>query len=220
MPMPSDSELGGPASKPTAAAEVAEQISNTGVKTWSAIKGGAATGWKGITSVGKDTSKPGSGTASPRTPTSKGEERKQKQPTKPNDPCCYDARARSIIWVAATAMGLRGLDVIMAEKVLAQSIFFLVSEGQREAKAAGEADPLAPSSYDEASRGDWMNKTSNDRLEKEKSKASWGKWAAAGSGFVLGAVALGVTGGLAAPLVLPALAGLSGFAFLATTGGE
>lgn len=47
----------------------------------------------------------------------------------------------------------------------------------------------------------------------------WKKWAVAGGGFALGGVVLGVTGGLAAPLIVPTLAGITGVTFLATSGG-
>lgn len=54
---------------------------------------------------------------------------------------------------------------------------------------------------------------------QESRRSNWRKWAAASGGFALGGVILGVTGGLAAPLVVPALAGLTGITFLATSGG-
>lgn len=41
----------------------------------------------------------------------------------------------------------------------------------------------------------------------------------AGSGFAIGGAIIGLTGGLAAPLVVPTLAGLTGVTFLATSGG-
>lgn len=58
----------------------------------------------------------------------------------------------------------------------------------------------------------------SDAVEESK-KSNWKKWAAASGGFAIGGVILGVTGGLAAPLVVPALAGLTGITFLATSGG-
>ena len=50
-------------------------------------------------------------------------------------------------------------------------------------------------------------------------KTNWTKWAAMGAGAAGGGALIGVTGGLAAPLVAPALVGLTGISFLATSGG-
>jgi hypothetical protein len=41
---------------------------------------------------------------------------KDKAPLKPNETCHYDARARSIIFVALTAMNVQGMDIWMAEQ--------------------------------------------------------------------------------------------------------
>jgi hypothetical protein len=132
---------------------------------------------------------------------------------------------------------------MLAEKVIAQSVYFIMAEGQRATKEAGQKDPLAslpagatvdPRTGDVvrhdsegedaeqttgAARKEWMNSASNTAVAREKGRGNWGRWAATGAGFALAGVALGVSGGLAAPLVLPALAGLTGVAFLATTGG-
>lgn len=42
----------------------------------------------------------------------------------------------------------------------------------------------------------------NDAVTEQR-KMGWKKWAVAGGGFALGGVVLGVTGGLAAPLIVP-----------------
>lgn len=75
------------------------------------------------------------------------------------------------------------------------------------------------SSSSEGSRRAWMNSASRHAIAREAGKGNWGKWAATGAGFVLGGVAIGLTGGLAAPVLVPALAGLTGAGFLATSGG-
>ncbi|MCO5589909.1 hypothetical protein L7F22_043878 [Adiantum nelumboides] len=139
---------------------------------------------------------------------------KQKGPVKPNEICHYDARARAIIFVAVTAMDVGGGRVYQAEKVIAQTIYFIMTEGRNVSKEEGKGDPI-----EEGKRNNWMNTASQEAVEKEKSKINWAKWAAMGAGAAVGGALIGVTGGLAAPLVAPALVGLTGISFLATTGG-
>lgn len=145
----------------------------------------------------------------------KGAEGKQKgEPIKPNEICHYDARARAIIFVAITAMDIGGGKVYQAEKVLAQTIYFIMTDGRNVSKEEGKGDPV-----EEGKRNNWMNSASHEAVTKEKSKVNWAKWAAMGAGAAVGGALIGVTGGLAAPLVAPALVGLTGISFLATTGG-
>ncbi|PWN36729.1 DUF726-domain-containing protein, partial [Meira miltonrushii] len=141
-------------------------------------------------------------------------EGKPKGPVKPNEICHYDARARAIIFVAVTAMDVKGARVYQAEKVLAQSIYFIMTEGRNVAKSEGKGDPL-----EDTKRNTWMNNATHEAVEKEKAKIDWTKWAAMGAGAAVGGALIGVTGGLAAPLIAPALVGLTGISFLATAGG-
>lgn len=144
---------------------------------------------------------------------------KTKGPTKPNEACHYDARARAIIFVAVTAMDVTGKDVWMAEKVLAQTIYFILSEGRSEATKQGKEDPLQSQDTD-STRQSWMNTASQGAVAREKNRGTWGRYLATGAGVAVGGAIIGLTGGLAAPIVAPALIGLTGgFAFLATTGG-
>lgn len=138
---------------------------------------------------------------------------KPKEPVKPNEIFHYDARSRAIIFQTLRSMGLEAVNVYQGEKVLAQSIYFLVQEGQRVAKERGKGDIFGSDSSD--SRGAWMNRASSKVLARERNKGNWGKWAAAGVGFTLAGV---LTGGLAAPILAPVLVGL-GAGYLATTGG-
>ncbi|GAA95367.1 hypothetical protein E5Q_02023.2 [Mixia osmundae IAM 14324] len=65
-----------------------------------------------------------------------------------------------------------------------------------------------------------MDETSRKAIEKRKTSKAW-KWAATGAGLVVGGVAIGLTGGLAAPVLAPLLVGASAgtLGFLATSGG-
>lgn len=181
-------------------------------KAWgAALKSGASTSWKGISSgasiAGKgiaDASRSVAETVSSRAE-QVTEKKKGKGPVKPNELCHYDSRARAIIFVAATSMGCKGKDVFMGEKVLGQSIYFLMSEGRSAAQKKEGKDPLdnlpagadldvktgrINSSSAEASEGggdrkSWMNSISSSAVAKEKGKSSWGKNAAIAGGFVL-----------------------------------
>lgn len=228
-----------PDALPVERPQQAEQSTpNVGSKTWTAISGGAITGWRGVSGAAKDSANflsgaKKSGDSAMGTPADvpRQEKSTKKAPTKPNDPFRYDARARALIWVATLSMGIDSREITGAEKVMAQSVYFIMEEGRSRAQKEGKSDPLVEakmlkaastsSTSDEAAnaRKDWMNRASERAVTKERSKANWGKWAATGAGFAIGGVAIGLTGGLAAPFVLPALAGLTGVGFLATTGG-
>ena len=219
--------------------DAVDVVSEAGQKAWSTISTGALTGWKAI---GKGVSDATKAVSNPRsdqqaseqgghppsdlayTPRKSKEERakakaKPKAPTKPNELCHYDARARAVIFATSQAMGMEGIDVYQGEKALAQAIFFLLSEGRQAAEEKADGgDPLADLPRQDA-RGAWMNKVSESTVEKEKRKVNWGKWAATGAGFAIGGVIIGLTGGLAAPVIAPALVGLTGVSFLATTSG-
>ncbi|UZJ56892.1 hypothetical protein CBS101457_006212 [Exobasidium rhododendri] len=141
-------------------------------------------------------------------------------PLKPNETCHYDARARAIIFVAVTAMNVKGLQVWMAEKVIAQTIFFILSEGRNESVKQGKGDPLQIDNEAQSARHGWMNTASQDAVAREKSKVNWGRYLATGASVAIGGTLIGLTAGLAAPVVAPALMGLTGFSFLLTTGGS
>lgn len=181
-------------------ADESELVSdNAGTKAWGALRSGVASIGKASKNVADKATK---------------RESRQGGPTKPNEMCHYDARARAVIFIAVTAMDVRGLDMYMAEKVVAQTIYFIMTEGRTASKKGGKGDPL-----DESRRHQWMNSASHEAVERDKSKTNWAKWAAMGAGAAVGGALIGVTGGLAAPLVAPALVGLTGISFLATTGG-
>ncbi|KAK0548241.1 hypothetical protein OC844_007049 [Tilletia horrida] len=157
----------------------------------------------------------------PSPPSAQKEGGNEKQAVKPNEPFHFDARARAIIFVAFLAMGGDSVDIWRAEKVLAQTIYFIMSSARETQQQQGKSDPLATQGSTSASgRTDTMNSASASSIAREKLRSStWAKRAAIGAGFAVGGVVVGLTGGLAAPLIAPALAGLTGMAFLGSAGG-
>ncbi|CAO1623948.1 unnamed protein product [Parajaminaea phylloscopi] len=209
------------------------------------IKLGATSSWgwaserskQGVSQLSKSMGISARGADRPETSAAK---RKAKKPVKPNELCHYDARARALIFVAGAAMGLQSQSAHDSEKVMSQTIHFIMNAARSAAAKQGYGDPLGsvPAGADVDTENDrivsrlgsageapelqtrttWMNKAGNEAVEGQK-KLGWKKWMVAGGGFAVGGVILGVTGGLAAPLVVPALAGLTGLTFLATSGG-
>ncbi|PWZ00938.1 DUF726-domain-containing protein [Testicularia cyperi] len=223
-------------------------MADASMSAFSSLKTGTLTGWGKLSSASKElvgaqgqgatrsaaADTPGSAGAADDRSTDKHSQPKKPQPVKPNEICHYDARARSLIFVAVTAMGVEGRQVWMAEKVMAQTIYFIMSEGDKasatkDGKGRGliERLPLGASlntrtgSVKSASsqRSEYMNQHSDSVVQRERDKVTWGKWAAMGGGFLAGGLVIGLTGGLAAPLIAPALVGLTGASFLATSGG-
>ncbi len=187
--------------------DAVEVVSEAGQKAWSTISTGALSGWKALNKGVNDATqavsqkvatqreapasaeRPASGALGYTPRQSKpaaAAKPKPKAATKPAEICHYDARARAVIFNTCLSMGLSGVDVYQGEKALAQSIYFLVQEGRKGAKDQGQGDdPLSDLPRQDA-RGAWMNKVSESTVEREKRKASWGKWAATGAGFAIG----------------------------------
>ncbi|TIB70459.1 GTP-binding protein 1 [Wallemia mellicola] len=66
---------------------------------------------------------------------------------------------------------------------------------------------------------DSLNDDSEKARVQRKDRQKWIRWAATGSGIVIGGVVLGLTGGLAAPALAPLFAALPALGFFATGGG-
>ncbi|SPO24977.1 uncharacterized protein UTRI_01488_B [Ustilago trichophora] len=207
--------------------EAGRMIGDASKNAFTSLKAGTLSGWSKLSSASKElVNSQGAAKAAPK-PAGKD----PKQPVKPNEVCHYDARARSLIFVAVTAMGVSARQVWMAEKVMAQTIYFIMSEGDKasaskngkgivEQLPAGASLDARTGSITQASqRSEYMNQHSGSVVQRERDKVTWGKWAAMGGGFIAGGLVIGLTGGLAAPLIAPALVGLTGASFLATSGG-
>ncbi|EST10142.1 Protein of unknown function DUF726 [Kalmanozyma brasiliensis GHG001] len=210
--------------------DTGRMLGDASMSAFTSLKTGTLTGWSKLSSASKELVGSQSQASTP-SPSAKSTSKDAKQPVKPNEVCHYDARARSLIFVAVTAMGIAACQIWMAEKVMAQTIFFIMSEGDRasaskngkgivEQLPAGASLDARTGSITQASqRSEYMNQHTGSVVQREREKVTWGKWAAMGGGFIAGGLVIGLTGGLAAPLIAPALVGLTGASFLATSGG-
>lgn len=127
----------------------------------------------------------------------------------PHQDLRYSALNRQLVFLVADGLGIDSSVVYGAEKLVAQELFFIFqkSEEAQNANATTEADRLAH--------------TSELAVKAAASKKRWLRYVGAGAGVIVGGVAIGLTGGLAAPVLAPFLIGISGGAlgFLATSGG-
>ncbi|KAE8214386.1 hypothetical protein CF327_g2205 [Tilletia walkeri] len=191
-------------------------------KAWSSFAKGASTFAANTAAAAKNATQqtfpPQSSSGAPTPPEDKSEAG-EKQAIKPNEPFHFDSRARAIIFVAFLALGGEAVDIWRAEKVIAQTIYFILSSARANQDEQGKQDPLAAGGGAN-DRTESMNQGSATSIAREKLRSStWAKKAAIGAGFAVGGVVVGLTGGLAAPLIAPALAGLTGMAFLSSAGG-
>lgn len=141
---------------------------------------------------------------------------KQAKEKPPENAGVYTSLSRYLVFAFAQVLNIPSTTVYDAEKAMAQQLYFVFEETKKAEEQAG-------------SGGDLASRADNDRMrvasqgaiaEREKKNSTW-KWAATGAGFLAGGVILGVTGGLAAPLLAPLLVTATGGAlsFLATSGG-
>lgn len=95
----------------------------------------------------------------------------------------YTALERSLTMKAVGILGLTEQNVEDAEKAIAQELYFEMKEKEKERRGK-----------EGGGKGEWDEAT---KVYKEKGKGSGNtmKWAATGAGFVLGGVAIGLTGG-------------------------
>lgn len=137
----------------------------------------------------------------------------------PENAGVYTALSRYLVFAFAQILNIPPRTVYDAEKAMAQQLYFVFEE----TKKAEAEQQQSSSGTSIASRADSekMKLASQGAIaEREKKNSTW-KWAATGAGFLAGGVLLGVTGGLAAPLLAPLLVTATGGAlsFLATSGG-
>lgn len=121
---------------------------------------------------------------------------KFKQTTKssPLSDLSYTALDRSLSVLTLKSLGATEAEsaIAGAEKSIAQSLYFALQQSE-------QADSTA-------SNAAWGEEAEKQRAAKQaRGKAL--KWAATGIGFVAGGVAIGLTGGLAAPALAPLLVG-------------
>lgn len=93
----------------------------------------------------------------------------------------YTALERSLTMRAVGVLGIDEGVVESAEKAIAQFLYFKMKEKEKDGRRV-------------SSKGEWDEATQAYK-EENKNKNSTLKWAATGAGFVLGGVAIGLTGG-------------------------
>ncbi|GAA5979564.1 hypothetical protein JCM11641_007870 [Rhodosporidiobolus odoratus] len=124
-------------------------------------------------------------------------------------PLNYTALSRSLVVCTAEILGIKEQVVSDVECSIAHFLYFQLQQSDIKAQQAAK-DGGEGKEWDEAAQ-EWK--------QKAASKGNFGKWAATGAGFVLGGVAIGLTGGLAAPALAPVLAGTFGIAAFSGAGG-
>ncbi|RIA97307.1 hypothetical protein C1645_752563 [Glomus cerebriforme] len=121
-------------------------------------------------------------------------------------PAEYDSRARAILFKLAFYINISPSNIRSTEKVLAQYLYFMRQQ-QLEAEKNGSQD-------DHEIQG--LHTSANESLnEREKRKKKW-RWMATGVGVVVGATAIGLTGGLAAPFVAGGIGAITGASIIVT----
>ncbi|KAG0139335.1 hypothetical protein CROQUDRAFT_101713 [Cronartium quercuum f. sp. fusiforme G11] len=124
--------------------------------------------------------------------------------------CRYGALDRAMIFRVAKALSIPAELVYHGERIVAQELFFILKES--------ESGNLAQT---EPPHDQTLTQRSRSALASAASKSKWLRYAGAGAGLVIGGVAIGLTGGLAAPVLAPLLVTLTGggLGFLASSGG-
>jgi len=101
-------------------------------------------------------------------------------------PAEYDSRARAILFKLARCLDISPLTIKSREKALAQYLYFLRQQQLEAEKDDSQGDHEIQGLHTSASES--LN-------EREKRKKKW-RWMATGVGVVVGATAIGLTGGL------------------------
>ncbi|GAA5865152.1 hypothetical protein JCM3774_002150 [Rhodotorula dairenensis] len=128
-------------------------------------------------------------------------------------PLNYTALSRSLVVRTLAVLWIPESVLSDIEHTIAQFLFFQLQE--RDHAAAGGAEAQVEAAREAQVGWDSAAKESRDRAAK---KGNALKWAATGAGFVLGGVAIGLTGGFAAPAIAAGL-GTFGIATFSGAGG-
>lgn len=126
--------------------------------------------------------------------------------TPPLSDLSYTSLERSLSVLTLKSLGWQQAEAAIAgaEKSIAQSLYFALQQSE-------QADPTATNSA-------WAEEAEKQRAAKQQRGKAL-KWAATGIGFVAGGVAIGLTGGLAAPAIAPLLVGGLGMSVFGGAGG-
>ncbi|KPV71554.1 uncharacterized protein RHOBADRAFT_56590 [Rhodotorula graminis WP1] len=168
-----------------------------------ATKVGAASlvgGLFGSSSSSSSSSSPSAKSSAPR------------EPSKP-PPLNYTALSRALVVSTADVLGISSHVVADVERAISQTLFFQFQQ-QSDADQRKVDDPTG-SSGGVGGGGRGWDDAAREYRDKAAKKGNALKWAATGAGVVLGGVAIGLTGGLAAPAIA---AGLGTFGISAFSG--
>ncbi|KAJ1651937.1 hypothetical protein IWQ61_007612 [Dispira simplex] len=125
----------------------------------------------------------------------------------------YDARSRAVVFQVASTLGVTDQGTVLdLEKLIAQAVYFTLEF----------TDPLVATEAPIPSQGvaNWQARA-QQAVANDNAKNRFWRYVATGTATALGAAAIGLTAGLATPLVIAGLGALSisSFAFLSTAGG-
>ncbi|CAG8503904.1 10841_t:CDS:2 [Ambispora gerdemannii] len=118
-------------------------------------------------------------------------------------PAEYDARARAILFKVSDLLKCPSSDVLKHENALAQQLYFIQQEHETNVKKDDNLHKLQSSANETVTKHD-----------KRKQKL---RWLATGVGVLVGATAIGITGGLAAPFVAVGLGAITGGIFITSS---
>ncbi|CAG8582050.1 8354_t:CDS:2 [Paraglomus occultum] len=128
------------------------------------------------------------------------------------NPATYDARSRAVLFRLARHLELSSSLIPNLEKSIAQQLYFMQQEASKPESSVGKETKETDIHKD-------MHASASENLEKREKKMNRLKWFATGAGVVVGATVIGLTGGLAAPLVaagIGAVTSVAGVSFVAT----
>ncbi|KAI9591100.1 hypothetical protein BDF19DRAFT_292259 [Syncephalis fuscata] len=136
------------------------------------------------------------------------------------EPGEYDARSRAVLYYLADQIGLSLERMCQLERWIAQQLYF--SREMIEAEANGSYSDESDNENDTSRSKVAAMALSLKKAVKNRNKQSrLLRWTATGTSVVIGAAALGLTGGLAAPMLAVGMGalGIVGANVIATAGG-
>ncbi|KAI8394237.1 uncharacterized protein BYT42DRAFT_609968 [Radiomyces spectabilis] len=119
----------------------------------------------------------------------------------------YDARARRFLFEMTRQLGLQPYDMTAVERSISQQMYFAIQQNSLDGQSSHEG------------RTAKMDASARHTIQTTNSKKKAMRWLATGAGVLGGGAIIALTGGLAAPLLAPLIAGLTGATFFATAGG-
>ncbi|CAG8501350.1 816_t:CDS:2 [Diversispora eburnea] len=124
----------------------------------------------------------------------------------------YDSRARAILFEIAKSIDVPVNVITGLEKVIAQHIYFFQHQGQGQHESTNNNNDI---NEIDSNIKELHNSANASLTVHEKEKKKW-HWMATGVGVVVGATAIGLTGGLAAPLVAAGIGAITGVGIVTT----